>query len=594
MKRRNILFNMTVALALVATETVAQSLWGGDPYGRYSRGFAADMAMIRVFTMIASIGAGFGLGWLLSPFGRNARHSIMLVIGGLTMLIAIFNGGALGWSTTWLVSIIGFLLAFGYWIGATIKSLGEVPTTFGSSRWATPADLAKHKLLGTTGIRLGNAYNGTHDQVISYAGDSHSITVAPTRSGKGTTQIIPNLLTYEGSVLVIDPKGENALITVQARKDMGQDVCILDPWGIAQVEGIETARFNPMDWLQDCGLDLAENCMILADAIVVPSNGNEPFWKDEAKAYIVGVIGYVASDPDEEGQRHLARVRDLFLLDGDGLQELLNKMMQSPHHFIASAGARGLQKDEKLLSNVIASVQAETHFLDSPCIRESLSASDFKFEDLKTTKLSVYLVLPADRMHTFNRWSRLMIQIAITANARNIAEKPEKPILFILDELPALGRMPVIEQAYGLMAGFGMQLWGFVQDLSQLESLYGKGWQSFIANSGMVSYFGSTDRMTAEYFSALCGETTVWNFSSALSKTFGTSSGSGGMSSSDSTTTTDTRAASQRKLAYPDELMRMHEDKQLVFIDNMYPLIATKTPWFEDSDLKTKGVNLHE
>ena len=93
-----------------------------------------------------------------------------------------------------------------------------------------------------------------------------------------------------------------------------------------------------------------------------------------------------------------------------------------------------------------------------------------------------------------------MIQIAIIANARNIAVKPEKPILFILDELPALGKMPVIEQAYGLMAGFGMQLWGFVQDLSQLESLYGKGWQSFIANSGMINYFGSRDRMTARIF----------------------------------------------------------------------------------------------
>lgn len=394
---------------------------------------------------------------------------------------------------------------------------------------------------------------------------------------------------------MIGPKGENTLITAKARQDMGQKVLPIDPWGIAQVEGIETARFNPMDWLQDCGLDLAENCMILADAIVIPSKGSEPFFYDEAKAFIVGVIGYVATDPDEEGHRNLGQVRDRLLLDGDGLQELLNNMAQSPHHFIASAGARGLQKDEKLLSNILATAQAETHFLGSPSIRESLSVSDFKFEDLKSEKLSVYLVIPADRIHTFKRWLRLMVQIAITANARNIAVKPEKPILFILDELPALGKMPVIEQAYGLMAGFGMQLWGFVQDLSQLENLYGKGWQSFIANSGMINYFGSRDRMTAEYFSALCGETTVWNFSSALSKTFGTSSGSGGMSSSDSTTTeTDTRAASQRKPAYPDELMRMHEGKQLVFIDNMYPLIATKTPWFEDADLKTKGVNLHD
>ncbi|PHS21245.1 MAG: hypothetical protein COA84_15960 [Robiginitomaculum sp.] len=208
--------------------------------------------------------------------------------------------------------------------------------------------------------------------------------------------------------------------------------------------------------------------------------------------------------------------------------------------------------------------------------------------------MTIYLVLPADRLHPFARWLRLLIQQAITVNARNIAEKPENPVLFILDEMAALGKLSMIEQAYGLMAGFGIQLWGIVQDFSQLESLYGKGWQSFVANTGMINYFGSTDRMTAEYFSALCGETTVWNLSSAISKAFGTSSGSGGAGSSTSITTTDTRGASQRKLAYPDELMRMHENKQLVFIDNMHPMIATKTPWFEDKTLKHKGVNLHD
>ena len=91
--------------------------------------------------------------------------------------------------------------------------------------------------------------------------------------------------------------------------------------------------------------------------------------------------------------------------------------------------------------------------------------------------------------------------------------------------------------------------------------------------------------MTSEYFSALCGETTVWNFSTAFSTVLGGNSAN---------TMTDTRAASQRKLMYPDELMRMHEGKQLVFIENMHPLIASKTPWFEDETLNAKGVNLHE
>lgn len=598
LKSKAVLGTALASLCLIATEVFARSLFG-DPYGRSNQSISDYMlylTLMRIGMMVLSIGFGYVLGWFISPQASELRRMLMLGIAALTILIGVFNNGALGWGAASLVSIIGFLVALGYWIGSAVKAMGEVPSTFGSSRWAKPDDLRKKKLFDLDGIRLGMAFNGEIDAPISYKGDSHLLTVAPTRTGKGTTQIINNLLTYEGSVLVIDPKGENAMITAKARQDMGQKVMLVDPWGIAQIDGIETARFNPMDWLLDNLTDLAENCMILAEAIVIPAiGGSEPFWKDEAKAFIIGVLGYVATDPDEDGQRHMGRLRDLFLLDGDDLKELLKKMMQSPHQFIASAGARGLQKDEKLLSNVIASVQAETHFLDSPCIRESVSESDFKFEDLKTEKLSIYLVIPADRIHAFNRWTRLLIQIAITVNARNIADKPEQPVLFILDELPALGKMPVIEQSYGLMAGFGMQLWGFVQDLSQLEGLYGKGWQSFIANSGMINYFGSRDRMTSEYFSALCGETTVWNFSSALSRAFGRSSSSNGITSSSTTTThTDTRAASQRKLAYPDELMRMHETKQLVFIDNMYPLIATKTPWFEDEDLKTKGVDLHE
>jgi type IV secretion system protein VirD4 len=126
-----------------------------------------------------------------------------------------------------------------------------------------------------------------------------------------------------------------------------------------------------------------------------------------------------------------------------------------------------------------------------------------------------------------------------------------------------------------------------------LERIYGKGWESFIANSGMINYFGSTDRKSADYFSALCGVTTVWNFSSAVSKAIGTSTGSGGTGSNDSVSTSDTRAASQRQLIYADELMRMRESNQLVFVDSMHPLIAQKLPWFENDDLKSKGINLH-
>ena len=583
-----------LAIALVASETVAQSLFGNNNFGRRQmvRDYYLELTMLRITTMAGSAALGFAIGWFLSPEARKLRKAVVLAVGITAIAIAVFNNGALGWSLTSIVSVIVFCVGLGYWARGAVAALAEVPTTYGSAKWADAVEVEKRGFFQKGGLRLGTFFNGVEEAPIAYNGDRHLVTVAPSRSGKGTTQIITNLLAYLGSILVIDIKGENAMITARARRDMGQQVYVVDPWHIVADPEFPSARFNPLDFLQLGDVDITENAMLAADALVMQGNHGDRFWTEEAKGLFQGVMMYVATDEREAGQRHLGRVRDLLLLDGDNLKALFERMLESPHHVVASTGARFLQKEEKLLANVMASAQAETHFLDSARLRENLSVSDFRFEDLKTGKVTIYLCLPADRVHTFGRWLRLLVQQAITVNARNIEVQPEKPILFLLDEMAALGRLTMVEQAYGLMAGFGMQLSGIVQDVGQLKKLYGEGWETFIGNSGVVQYFGSTDRTTAEYFSALCGVTTVWNISTAISRAVGTSSGGGGMSSSDSTTTSDTRAASQRKLAYPDELMRMHKEKQLLIIENANPIAARRIPWFLDEELKAKGVDL--
>jgi type IV secretion system protein VirD4 len=291
------------------------------------------------------------------------------------------------------------------------------------------------------------------------------------------------------------------------------------------------------------------------------------------------------------------------------LNTTLVRMFNHPHPMVSSTASRTAGKDVKLRGGVLAAVQSHTHFLDSPRIRESLAKSDFTFEDLKSKRLTVYLILPADRLSTFNRWLRLLIQQAITVNARNIAEKPAKPILFLLDEMPTLGKLPSVQQAYGLMAGFGMQLWGIVQDLSQLAQIYGEhGWQTFVSNSGVIQYFGSRDKMTADYFSALCGVTTIevhnlsWAFGKAISyaTSFSSSSGKDGGSTSFGSSTTDSSSwtrthgssEAQRHLAYADELMVLKGNQQIVFVENLDPIMAEKVLWYKDLNLKAHGVDL--
>lgn len=536
--------------------------------------------LMRWLAIVLAAGAGYALGWLFSPPGAVLRRIVGYGAAALAVAVAFLAPHPVGTIASYILSFVAFFVAIALW-GSNRRDDGDL-TPFGTAQWATEEHLRANGAIGETGLRLGE-FAGRNGLVpLHYTGERHLLTIAPTRSGKGVNAIIPNLLTYAGgSALVIDPKGENAMVTAEARRRMGQTIHIVDPWMVATSQ---PSRFNPLDWLVPGDPDITENAMLLADALTVSESHGDKFWVEEAKALLQGVILYVATDEREAGMRHLGRVRELMLLDGEDLSLLFQRMTESRHHVVVSTGARCLQKDEKLLSSVLASAQVQTHFLDSPRVCESLAASDFKFEDLKTGGVTVYLVLPADRLQPFERWLRLLIQQAITVNARSIEMRPERPVLFLLDEMAALGRLSAVETSYGLMAGFGIQLWGIVQDAGQLKGIYGDRWEGFIANSGAIAYHGSRDRMTAEYFSALCGETTVWTLSSAIARTIG-----GGNSN---TSITKTSSASQRKLAHADELMRMDATRQLIFIDNLNPIVGVKRRWFEDDTLKTQGRNL--
>jgi type IV secretion system protein VirD4 len=591
---------LSVCLVAISCTALPLSAWAQFGFQSSTPDFAAPVtphgpALIggRLSQLLLTAAIGFAMGAFFSPMLKPFRRMVWLGAAALALLFSLVGPYPAADALGWVVKFVAFLiaLAIGLSLGRALAAAAKPrprPTSFGSAKWATYDYLAGNNLFGATGFLLGEFAERDRRSALRYEGARHLLTVAPTRSGKGVSSIIPNLLLHEGSALVIDPKGENARVTAARRGagdtkrnivGMGQDVFLLDPWDIAASKlGLKPSRFNPLDWIQAGDPDATENAFLLADALVIKEDGGESaFWDEEAKALLTGIILYVAMAPQEKGERHLGRVRDILTLDGKTFRETLMVMAAMDDPVIRSTAARTIGKEEKLLSSVLASAQAHTHFLESPRIRKSLSSTDFRFEDLKTKSQTVYLILPADRLVTFNRLLRLLIQQAITVNARNIGERPKRPILFMLDEMPALGRLPSIEQAYGLMAGFGMQLWGIVQDLSQLAHTYGQaGWQTFISNCGVIQYMGSRDKMTADYFSSLCGVTTIevhnfsWAVGRAISIATGTSSswsassGGGATSgggSSNTTTTTDswTRthgvSEAQRQLAYPDELM---------------------------------------
>lgn len=449
---------------------------------------------------------------------------------------------------------------------------------FGSARFATADHAAANGLLGTQGIRLGYLRDPEPGetpgpQPLHYTGERHLLTVAPTRAGKGVSTIIPNLLTCPGSMIVIDPKGENARITYDRRAQLGRAFA-LDPWGIS---GKPAARFNPLAILRPDSPTLIEDATLIAEALVVSeTEGNGKHFSEQAADLIKGFLLYLATSPRQTCT--LGRLRTILTLPMKELASVGIAMAKSPHPLVRAASAMFIGKSETERLGVLSTAQRNTHFLDSPALQRSLSGSDFRFADLKGDKpVSVYLVLPVDRLSSHSRWLRLIIAQAIAELART-PQRPARPVLFLLDEFAQLGRLPIIEDAYGLMAGMGLQMHAIVQDLSQLKRLYGEAWQTFAANAGVMQFFNTRDLFTAQYVSDLIGKTTR-TVRSTSSSSGSTSSPQGSGSNSGSSVSL---APTQRPLLFPDELMRMDRNAQVLFIENADPVLADKIVWYDD------------
>lgn len=344
----------------------------------------------------------------------------------------------------------------------------------------------------------------------------HFLSIAPTRSGKGTTLIIPNLLNYAGSCIVIDPKGENAFLTAKRRRDMGQRVYILDPWnevnrryGDLAGEREEISCFNPLSILDPASDHYTDDLAYLADALII-TESKDPFFDDSARDLMAGLMAYCVETVGKDAAT-LAMVRMHLTKSASEVAATAKNAQKLNAESAACRKLGRFAEESRTNDSIISTALTQTIFLDSKPLGESLSSSDFAFDDLTTGEpTTIYLVLPVDKLQTHGRWLRLMISIAIRTVARNAKPLP-LPVLFLLDEFGTIGRLSAIAQAYGLMSGLQMCIWAFIQDLVQLRRDYSQDWETFISNAEAVTFFQIMDHFTADYVSKLLGKITVWH-----------------------------------------------------------------------------------
>ncbi len=350
----------------------------------------------------------------------------------------------------------------------------------------------------------GSLLSENPGELIAYNGSAHLMTVAPTGTGKGRSVVVPTLLTYPGSVVVMDPKGENYAITARARSEMGQQVIRLNPFDVL---GSATDAFNFFDLFKLPNIDVETESQLLAELIASGNKGGkEPFWDLSAGMLLAGVFGYIVTR-FPHSKRKIGEINKL--LTGDARQNL-STMLQTFGQELPKAAYHQISAFLALpKENTAPSVQATASAYFAPFfskeVEEVLDTSDFSILDFRNgNPISIYIVIPPDKLDSHRALIRLWVGVLLrTITSRETI--PDLETLFILDEVGQLGSFNYLYSIVTLCRGYGLKCWTIWQDFQQLEYNYQGSWQTLMNNCGVLQFFGSKNYQVARKIEEITG-----------------------------------------------------------------------------------------
>lgn len=342
-------------------------------------------------------------------------------------------------------------------------------------------------------------------ELIRYAGEGHLLTVAPTGAGKGRSGVIPSLLTYPGPTLTIDLKGENYRVTARARRQMGHRVVVLDPFRVVVSEG---DRLNPFDLFALPGGEADQDCEWLAELLTggQPVSSRDMFWELTAKGLLTGLIGLAAEAPGASG-RHLGAVLDLLYSDDPDYRIAVELDTRTFTNRLARQELAGYLHHEadRCRPSVRSTAQAFVKCLGGSAARGALASTTFDLGAwVRGELLDIYVVFPPDKLESHRALLRLWLGVLLAALLRRPAV-PSRRTLLLLDEAAQLGALPQLRTALTLLRGYGVQVWTFWQDLSQLKYLYPGDWETIVNNSAVLQAFGLTNGRAAQAVAEVLG-----------------------------------------------------------------------------------------
>jgi type IV secretion system protein VirD4 len=480
----------------------------------------------------------------------------------------------------------------------------------GTARWGKIRDLKKNGLLQKEGVILGQLFKAKIQadksstslklvqkksaQLVCHSGKLNTLLLAPTGSGKGVSVIIPTLLSYPGSMVIFDPKGENYNLTGGFRKQFSH-VLRFSPVSKS------TLRFNPVLAIKG-GSTAFRDANLISDILfqgaTAQQSGNEEFFNNSAKDMVTITLLHIRfSDTKHKNLYGLLKTLSEISSGGDDqsvgkelwesmidtdhyyLDEKGNKVVDNEIHDIIRRGAmRQLAKNPKEQASVFSTVFAKLQLFDDPLIANATSDSDFDLSDFITSAepISLYLTVPYSDIDRISPVFRLLITFILKqfsdGETQHGSVRLKNHLVFLLDEFPVLGCFPYLEQVMGVLRGYGINFLIVCQALSQLIKLYGEH-HAFLDHCVVKTIFQPGKIEDAEKFSQEMGKQTVSQENISRSgKRFDVSMSNVNFSDSET----------GNNLINADELMKLSANECIIMAHGMPPYIGKKVVYYQD------------
>jgi type IV secretion system protein VirD4 len=455
----------------------------------------------------------------------------------------------------------------------------------GDARFAKASDLSKHGMFKSTdnGILVGR-FKG---DLVRLSGQQFVILAAPTRSGKGVGVVIPNLLEYQESTVVLDIKQENYELTSGWRASQGQAVYLFNPFA----EDRRTHRWNPLSYISSDSAFRVSDLMSIAAMLYPDGVEDQKFWVSQARNAFMAFTLFLFEKWDDDERRGIpTQLRDkptlgavYRLSSGDGTDLKQFYQLLSQQKFLSgnalTAFSNLLSQANETFASILGTFKEPLNAWINPILDDATSEDDFLLTDVRKKKMTIYIGIQPNKLAESRLIVNLFFSQLINLNTKELPQNNpalKYQCLLLMDEFTSIGKVEIIAHAVSYMSGYNIRLLPIIQSMAQLDATYGKDVsRTMITNHALQIVFAPREQQDANDYSDMLGYTTVRKENITRGRTRSDVSRS--------------RSEERRALMLPQELKALGPEKEVFFYEGIpHPVMCEKIRYYKDKHFTTR------